>query len=129
MGKIHHEMDVLDYKRNILEERGRAEKTEGAELFINELHRFWDTNLTNVFRRDKDIRVADAVLHIFRIKENIENFNKKALYILIREMTSSNTQHITRIINVMKKYNKRLIFEFEKEGTVDVSYTGSLVRE
>jgi hypothetical protein len=129
MGKIHHEMDVLDYKRNILEERGRAEKTEGAELFVNELHRFWDTNLTNVFRRDKDIRVADAVLHIFRIKENIENFNKKALYILIREMTSSNTQHITRIINVMKKYNKRLIFEFEKEGTVDVSYTGSLVRE
>jgi len=129
MGKIHHEMDVLDYKRNILEERGRDEKTEGAELFINELHRFWDTNLTNVFRRDKDIRVADAVLHIFRIKENIENFNKKALYILIREMTSSNTQHITRIINVMKKYNKRLMFEFEKEGTVDVSYTGSLVRE
>jgi hypothetical protein len=129
MGKIHHEMDVLDYKRNILEERGRDEKTEGAELFIHELHRFWDTNLTNVFRRDKDIRVADAVLHIFRIKENIENFNKKALYILIREMTSSNTQHITRIINVMKKYNKRLIFEFEKEGTVDVSYTGSLVRE
>ena len=129
MGKIHHEMDVLDYKRNILEERGRAEKTEGAELFINELHRFWDTNLTNVFRRDKDIRVADAVLHIFRIKENIENFNKKAIYILIREMTSSNTQHITRIINVMKKYNKRLMFEFEKEGTVDVSYTGSLVRE
>tara|TARA_B110001454_G_scaffold101580_1_gene95944 strand:+ start:245 stop:1027 length:783 start_codon:yes stop_codon:yes gene_type:complete len=129
MGKIHHQMDVLDYKRNVLEERGRAEKTEGAELFIHELHRFWDTNLTNVFRRDKDIRVADAVLHIFRIKENIENFNKKALYILIREMTSSNTQHITRIINVMKKYNKRLIFEFEKEGTVDVSYTGSLVRE
>ena len=129
MGKIHHQMDVLDYKRNVLEERGRAEKTEGAELFINELHRFWDTNLTNVFRRDKDIRVADAVLHIFRIKENIENFNKKALYILIREMTSSNTQHITRIINVMKKYNKRLIFEFEQEGTVDVSYTGSFIRE
>jgi hypothetical protein len=129
MGKIHQEMDVLDYKRNILEERGRDDKTEGAELFINELHRFWDENLTNIFRRDKDIRVADSVLHIFRIKQDIENFNKKALYILIREMTGSNTQHITRIINVMKKYNKRLQHEFETNGTVDVSYTGSLVRE
>ena len=129
MGKIHSEMDVLDYKRNILEERGRADKTEGAELFINELHRFWDENLANIFRRDKDIRVADSVLHIFRIKQDIENFNKKALYILIREMTGSNTQHITRIINVMKKYNKRLQHEFETNGTVDVSYTGSLVRE
>ena len=129
MGKIHSEMDVLDYKRNILEERGRADKTEGAELFINELHRFWDENLANIFRRDKDIRVADSVLHIFRIKQDIENFNKKALYILIREMTGSNTQHITRIINVMKKYNKRLQYEFSAFGTVDVSYTGSLVRE
>ena len=68
------------------------------------------------------------MLHLFRIKENIENFNKKALYILIREMTGSNTQHITRIINVMKKFNKRLFLEFDKDGVVDVNYTGSLIR-
>ena len=129
MGKIHSEMKVLDYKRNLMGENTTSETAEKSILFVDELHRFWDTNLTNIFRRDKDIRVADSVLHIFRIKENIENFNKKALYILIREMTGSNTQHITRIINVMKKYNKRLIFEFEQEGTVDVSYTGSFIRE
>ncbi len=125
MGKIHSQMDVLDYKRNTQAERELEASQEGSELFINELHRFWDTNLTNVFRRDKDIRVADSVLHIFRIKENIENFNKKALYILIREMTGSNTQHITRIINVMKKFNDRLFHEFDKFGVVDVTYTGS----
>jgi len=129
MGKIHQQMDVLDYKRNVQNENEMEKKSETAELFINELHRFWDTNLTNVFRRDKDIRVADSVLHIFRIKENIENFNKKALYILIREMTGSNTQHITRIINVMKKFNKRLQYEFDKYGMIDVNHTGSLVRE
>lgn len=106
-----------------------SESSQKATLFVDELQRFWDTNLTNIFRRDKDIRVADSVLHIFRIKENIENFNKKALYILIREMTGSNTQHITRIINVMKKYNKRLQHEFDKYGMVDVSHTGSLVNE
>ena len=107
MGKIHSEMKVLDYKRNLMGEHGTKDSAEKSVLFVDELQRFWDTNLTNIFRRDKDIRVADAVLHIFRIKDNIENFNKKALYILIREMTGSNTQHITRIINVMKKYNKR----------------------
>jgi hypothetical protein len=128
MGKIHSQMDVLDYKRNTQGERTLEKSRESAELFIGELHRFWDRNLTNVFRRDKDIRVADSVLHIFRIKENIENFNKKALYILIREMTGSNTQHITRIINVMKKFNGRLYHEFDTEGVVDVTYTGSLIR-
>ena len=129
MGKIHSEMKVLDYKRNLMGEKGTKDSAERSVLFVDELQRFWDTNLTNIFRRDKDIRVADAVLHRFRIKENIENFNKKALYILIREMTGSNTQHITRIINVMKKYNKRLQHEFEKHGMVDVSHTGSLISE
>ena len=128
MGKIHFEMDVLDYKRNITSERKELERSNDAGLFINELHRFWNVNLTNIFHRDKDIRVADSVLHLFRIKENIENFNKKALYILIREMTGSNTQHITRIINTMKKFNKRLFLEFDKDGVVDVNYTGSLIR-
>ena len=129
MGKIHSEMKVLDYKRNLTSEAQIKDDAEKSSLFVIELHKFWDENLANIFRRDKDIRVADAVLHIFRIKDNIENFNKKALYILIREMTGSNTQHITRIINVMKKYNKRLMYEFEKDGVVDVSYTGSLVRD
>ena len=128
MGKIHSEMDVLDYKRNTQQEKQLRHHKKSSTLFIDELHRFWDTNLTNVFRRDKDIRVADSVLHIFRIKENIENFNKKALYILINEMTGSNTQHITRIINVMKKFNDRLYQEFDNYGVVDVTYTGSLIR-
>jgi hypothetical protein len=129
MGKMHSEMKVLDYKRNLMGENTISETAEKSVLFVDELQRFWDTNLTNIFRRDKDIRVADSVLHIFRIKENIENFNKKALYILIREMTGSNTQHITRIINVMKKYNKRLQHEFDKHGMVDVNHTGSLVND
>ena len=129
MGKIHYQMKVLDWKRNIMGESTTSENAEKSVLFVKELQRFWDANLTNIFRRDKDIRVADSVLHIFRIKDNIENFNRKDLYILIREMTGSNTQHITRIINVMKKYNKRLLTEFDKEGMVDVSYTGSLIRD
>ena len=129
MGKIHSQMDVLDYKRNLNSEGRQLEQADDSKLFVDELHRFWDVNLANVFHRDKDIRVADSVLHVFRMKDNIENFNKKALYILIREMTGSNTQHITRIVNVMKKYNNRLYTEFEKDGMVDVSYTGSLIRE
>ena len=129
MGKIHDKIDVIDYKRNIVGEESARIRSEVNALFTDELIRFWEHNLTSIFSRDKDIRVADSVLHIFRIKENIENFNKKALYILIREMTGSNTQHITRIINVMKKYQHRLYNEFDQKGVVDLSYTGSLIRE
>ena len=88
---------------------------------------YWDNNLTNIFKRQKDILVADAVLEIFRRRENIENFNKKALYILIREMTGSKTQHITRIVNMMKKYNSQLMMEFQNTGQIDTANTGSFL--
>ena len=52
--------------------------------------------------------VANSVLYLMEKRENIENFNKKALYIMIREMTNSNTQHITRVVNVMKKHHVNL---------------------
>jgi len=129
MGKIHDKIDVIDYKRNIVGEESAKKRSEVNSLYTDELVRFWEHNLTNIFRRNKDIKVADSVLHLFRIKQNLENFNKKALYILIREMTGSNTQHITRIVNVMKKYNNRLYNEFDKKGIVDIEYTGSLIRE
>ena len=57
---------------------------------------------------------------------NIENFNKKALYIMIREMTGSNTQHITRVINQMKRYYFSMLEEFSGTGGIDTSNTGSI---
>ena len=48
------------------------------------------------------------------------------MYILIREMTDSNTQHITRVVNVMKKYHERLYGEFLSDGDIDTSNTGSI---
>ena len=127
--KIHDQISVLDYKRNITSEQSLTDNDTFQMEFVDQMLEYWDNNITNIFRRQKDILVADSVLELFRRRKNIENFNKKALYIMIREMTGSNTQHITRIINVMKKYNKRLQHEFEKHGMVDVSHTGSLINE
>ena len=82
--------------------------------FVDQMLEYWDNNITNIFRRQKDILV-DSVLELFRRRRNIENFNKKAtLYIMIREMTGSNTQHITRVINQMKNYYFNMMEEFQK---------------
>ena len=125
--KIHDKMDVLDYGSNIRETQDRYEVAEFNQEYVREMLHYWDNNLTNIFKRQKDILVADAVLEMFRRRANIENFNKKALYILIREMTGSKTQHITRIVNMMKKYNTNLMREFQNTGQIDTSNTGSFL--
>ena len=116
----------LDYGRNVYTESGQEEIAEFNFEFVNQMLEYWDNNITNIFRRQKDILVADAVLELFRRRTDIENFNKKALYIMIREMTGSNTQHITRVINQMKKFYFNMMEEFTKDGMVDTSNTGSI---
>ena len=125
--KIHNSLDVLDFGRNVGMERSGRETKEANEEFIEQMLEYWEENLTNVFRRQKDILVADSILEIFRRRQNIENFNKKALYILIREMTGTKTQHITRIVNTMKKYYEELHSEYLNRGNIDTSNTGSLL--
>jgi hypothetical protein len=125
--KIHDKMEVLDYASNIKTKQEMGEVADFNQEYVTQMLEYWEENLPNIFRRQKDILVADAVLEMFRRRENIENFNKKALYILIREMTGSKTQHITRIVNVMKKYNMSLMKEFQNTGQLDTANTGSFL--
>ena len=125
--KTHDKIDVMDWDRSIQTEISQQNTNQEFNEFVQQMLEYWDNNINVIFRRQKDVRVADAVLHIFRIKGSIELFNKKALYILIREMTQSNTQHITRVINVMKKYQKGIYKEFQVNGFIDTKTTGSFV--
>jgi len=124
--KIHDDISRLDFKRNVYSETVSDTVDEFNSEFVTQMLDYWDNNLTNIFRRQKDILVADSVLELFRKRKNIENFNKKALYIMIREMTGSNTQHITRVINQMKKYYANMFAEFTADGKIDTSNTGSI---
>lgn len=125
--KIHDNLDVLDFGRNIVSEYLEKEIEISNSEFIEQMLEYWDENITNIFKRQKDILVADSVLEIFRRRKDIENFNKKALYILIREMTGTKTQHITRVVNIMKRYYEEMHSDYLNKGNVDTSNTGSLL--
>ena len=124
--KIHDDISRLDFKRNVYSESVSETVDEFNSEFVTQMLEYWENNITNIFRRQKDILVADAVLELFRRRMNIENFNKKALYIMIREMTGSNTQHITRVVNQMKRYYLSMMEEFSNDGSIDTSNTGSI---
>ena len=84
--------------------------------FKNLMLEYWDKNLTVVFTKKRDIQIADAVLELFRRSEHIENFNKKHLYLLIREMTDVKTHYITKVVNVMKTHQKKILNEYLEHG-------------
>ena len=59
-------------------------------------------NFEELFTKEQDKEVADAVLTLFRTRDDVEIFKKKALYIYIREMTECETPTLTRVINKLR---------------------------
>jgi hypothetical protein len=59
-------------------------------------------NFEELFTKEQDKEVADAVLTLFRTRHDVEIFKKKALYIYIREMTECETPTLTRVINKLR---------------------------
>ena len=51
-------------------------------------------------------------------RDRIEDFNKKAIYILLREMTDVETSQITKVLNVLRKHMKTLRNNFHTRGSV-----------
>ena len=120
--KTHHDLVVLDSKKNARKAAVDKVAKEDNKLFVKLLIKYWEENIYKVFSKEREIAVADAIVELFRRSGTIENFNKKALYILIREMTGIRTQYITKVINIMKKHNVKLINEFKTTGTVGSGY-------
>ena len=110
--------EAVDDRRNVINEVIREsdieEKTEFMDLFV----KYMDENLPVIFKKHTDLNVADSVLELFRNRENIENFNKKALYILIRDRTGVKTQYITRVVNTMKNIYAEMYLNYKKSGRI-----------
>ena len=82
-----------DFRYNPGEEVVKSDLDKYMDLYVNHV----SEHIYDLFPKGNDAQIADAVLELFRKRENIEIFNKKALYIYIREMVDVKTPKITRI--------------------------------
>ena len=83
---------------------------------INEYIKHVSDNIFEIFPKNNDAHIADAVLELFRKREEIDIFNKKALYIYIHEMIDVKTPKITKIANTLQDiFKKNYVFYLEND--------------
>jgi hypothetical protein len=114
--KRRYSVESIDSERNVVNEQLRTEFTDGQRDFIDLFVEVMEKYLPLVFPKNRDLQVADSVLYLFKTRENIENYNKKALYILIRERTGVRTQYITNVITKIRDIYGKIYREYN-EGT------------
>ena len=73
-------------------------------------------NLYEMFPKEQDQHVADAILTLFKTRYDLEIFKKKALYIYIREMTDCETPTLTRVINKLKEEFYKIYKLYQEAG-------------
>ncbi len=88
-------------------------KVEFLDFYIQHV----DINLKKYFKKEEERKVADAVLTIFKSRENLEIFNKKAIYIYIREITGLETPIITKVVKKMRN-----LFNISYSNYLDTGY-------
>ena len=118
--KTHDGMDVLDRHRS-----NDSNYESDFKTLTNEIIEYFDSNMNTIFKKDRDLKIGYAIIDLMKQRDDIENFNKKAIYILIREMTDVETAHITSVVNVLKKHYKKLQNIYHKRGSIIHNHSGS----
>ena len=98
------------YPTNI-EENQTKQLSDIVDIFADRC----ESGLEELFPKEQDQKIADAILTLFRKRKTLELFNKKALYILIREMTGVETLNITKVVNVLKKEFYEVYHEYASD--------------
>ena len=115
-------VDVMeaDEDDGVLRQLGRPERKKDMKDFIDYYTEYVDKHIFTLFKKENDRKVCDAVNILFKRRENLEIFNKKALYIYIREITNVDTPVITKVTKVLKKLYKELYTEYQTTGYVKI---------
>ncbi len=74
--------------------------------------------LEDLFPKAQERKIADAILTIFRTRQDLDIFKKKALYIYIREMTDCETPHLTKVVNKLKVEFYELYEKYNNVGLI-----------
>ena len=91
-----YEEEFLSTNESYITQR---EQDEFWNSFYVELQS-WDVSSM----KENDLKVYKAIVILFESKEDIDIFNKKAIYLYLREITGLNTK---QIVNSLKKFRKK----------------------
>ena len=101
-----YEEEFLSTNESYVTER---EEYEFWKQFYDELQS-WDKTTM----KDNDIKVYEAIKILFESKDDIEIFNKKAIYLYMREITGLNTKQIVNNLNRIRSRYRSFKGEWEK---------------
>jgi hypothetical protein len=92
------------------------EMEQFMELFIE----YWEDRMYEEFSKRRDLRIAEAILDIFRKRKSIDCYRKRPLYTMIRDYSGvEKAQYITNVVKTFKAHYEKAIKRFRNTGSIE----------
>ena len=89
------------------------------KIFIGKMSKWFEDNHLKIgIKIQKEIDIMHSILQLLANAQNIENTNKKELYIYVREMTGHETKNITPTIKKMRTAYVHLRQNYVNKGEI-----------
>ncbi len=120
--KLQEKVEIEDMDEDKSQTLAGTSSIEDDNLtnFIDYYIKYIDKNLSTIFPKKQDAQTADAIMELFRKRETLEIFNKKAIYIYIREMTDVSTPQITKVIKKLDVIRTKLFNDYYDHGYIKI---------
>lgn len=110
-------LQIVDDERNIMNEQKISEYRDELSDFVEKWSQWGIDNIDVLFDKHRDQRIAEAIFNLFKNVNHIHNYNKKSLYIMIREQVDVKTKYITDVMGKLKTMQSEMWVEFKHSGT------------
>lgn len=110
-------LDHVDLERDITGELSLSDRQDELEDFCHKWSLWGIENSSLLFDRKKDAKISESLFNIIKNCRAIDNYNKKALYMMVREQCDVKTQDITDVLNVLKPLQREMFVEYQNSGT------------
>ena len=108
----------IDRARNVYNEMHQKTYQDDLSIFIDLWVAWYDAHIYELYEKEKCIKIVDAILEIFRSRKGIEVFQKKLLYILIRERAKCSTSEITPIVKKVRAHFADMYKTYKSENKI-----------
>jgi hypothetical protein len=116
-------LEDVDTDKTILVEMSSASNEETQlSKFLTLYTNYVDENLFVLFTKEKELKVADAILQLFKKRETLDILSKKSIYIYIREMTDAPTPVVTKVIKKLKDIYKDKLSKYIDQGLYELDF-------
>lgn len=92
---------------------------DNYQSFIEDFIIYLEENLDIMFKKPNEKKIANAIIQLLQNYDSIENYSKKNIYIMLRDMTNLKATQITIVLDKIRGIYKKVKDDYLEFGHIE----------